>query len=124
MRNYHRSLSTAFRNMHLVLRTTATRAFLAPIHFTRRAPGLQGREPLHLGSAGDDNPRALLEKDADADMLREMIGFAAQRLMELEIGTLTGAVRDERSSERINQRNGYRDRRPSQTWGRSWCQLK
>ena len=35
--------------------------------------------------------RALLEKSSDVDLLREMIGFAAQRLMELEVGGLTGA---------------------------------
>ncbi len=54
--------------------------------------------------------RALLEKSSDADLLREMIGFTAQRLMALEMGGLTGAGHGERSPERINQRNGYRDR--------------
>jgi transposase-like protein len=39
-----------------------------------------------------------------------MVGFAAQRLMELEMESLTGAAPGERSPERINHRNGYRDR--------------
>jgi putative transposase len=54
--------------------------------------------------------RTLLEKSSDTDLLREMIGFTAQRLMALEVETLTGAAPGERSPERINQRNGYRDR--------------
>jgi len=54
--------------------------------------------------------RTLLEKSADADLLREMVGFAAQRLMELEVESLTGAAHGERSAERVNHRNGYRDR--------------
>jgi transposase-like protein len=54
--------------------------------------------------------RALLEKNSDADLLREMVGFAAQRLMELEVESLTGAAHGERSPDRINSRNGYRDR--------------
>jgi len=56
------------------------------------------------------NLRALLEKSADADLLREMIGFAAQRLMELDVEALTGAPHGVRDPERINHRNGYRDR--------------
>ncbi len=54
--------------------------------------------------------RALIEKAPDADLLREMIGLATQRLMELEVGQLTGAAYGEKSAERLAQRNGYRDR--------------
>ena len=36
--------------------------------------------------------RELLEKGSDATFLREMIGFAAQRLMELETDGLCGAA--------------------------------
>ena len=54
--------------------------------------------------------RELLEKSADADLLREMIGFAAERLMALEVQGLTGAGYGERAPDRLAQRNGYRDR--------------
>ncbi|RMI15255.1 IS256 family transposase [Pseudoroseomonas wenyumeiae] len=54
--------------------------------------------------------RELLEKGSDASFLREMIGFAAQRLMELEVGEVTGAAPGEHSPDRLVQRNGYRDR--------------
>ncbi|HEV2345356.1 MAG TPA: IS256 family transposase [Actinocrinis sp.] len=54
--------------------------------------------------------RALLEKGSDATFLREMIGFAAERLMALETEQLCGATPGERTPERRNQRNGYRDR--------------
>ena len=54
--------------------------------------------------------RALLEKSSDADLLREMIGFTAERLMTLEVEGLTGAGHGERSADRITHRNGYRER--------------
>src|SRR3954465_2745293 len=50
--------------------------------------------------------RALLAKSSDTDLLREMIGFAAHRLMELEVESLTGAAHGERSADRITHRNG------------------
>ncbi len=53
--------------------------------------------------------QTLLEKASDADLLREMIGFAADRLMMLEVEELYGAGHDARSPERLNHRNGYRD---------------
>ena len=54
--------------------------------------------------------RELLEKGSDTSFLRDMIGFAAERLMALETEALCGATVGERTPDRRNQRNGYRDR--------------
>ena len=56
------------------------------------------------------NLRDLLEKTADTDFLRDMIGFTAQRLMELEVENLTGAPHGARAPDRLTHRNGYRER--------------
>jgi putative transposase len=52
----------------------------------------------------------LAEKTPDADLLRQMIQFVAQRLMDMDVETLCGAGYDVKSAERANSRNGYRDR--------------
>ena len=53
--------------------------------------------------------RGLVEK-TPTPICCEMIGFAAEGLMELEVGGLTGAAWGEKSPDRLVQRNGYRDR--------------
>jgi len=52
----------------------------------------------------------LVEKGADSDLLRDMIQYVAQRLMELDTEGLCAAAYGERSPERANSRNGYRER--------------
>jgi len=54
----------------------------------------------------------LAEKGADVDMLRQMVQFMAQQLMEIDVQGRCGAGYDEKSPERVNSRNGYRER----TW--------
>jgi hypothetical protein len=49
------------------------------------------------------NLRALLEKSSDAELLREMIGFTAQRLMELEVEGLTGRLRREQAGADVQR---------------------
>ena len=52
----------------------------------------------------------LAEKGADVDLLRDMLQYVAQRLMDLDVENLCAATYDERSPDRTNSRNGYRER--------------
>jgi putative transposase len=52
----------------------------------------------------------LIEKGGDADLIRDMLAFAAERLMNLEVEALTGAPTGVRSPDRLTHRNGYRER--------------
>jgi putative transposase len=56
--------------------------------------------------------KALIEKGSDDDLLKEMMAYVANRMMDMEVESLTGAAHGERSSASTNQRNGYRER----TW--------
>ena len=56
---------------------------------------------------------AWLRKQLDGDendLLREMVREFAQRLMAAEVDALAGAGWGEQSPERVNHRNGYRQR--------------
>jgi putative transposase len=52
----------------------------------------------------------LIEKGADTDLIRDLLTFAAERLMDLEVEAKTGAAAGVRTPDRLNHRNGYRER--------------
>ncbi|MGV8084115.1 MAG: IS256 family transposase [Coriobacteriia bacterium] len=49
-------------------------------------------------------------EDADLDLMREMLRLFAEELMSAEADARCGAAYGERSDERVNRRNGYRER--------------
>jgi putative transposase len=55
----------------------------------------------------------LAAKGADVDFVKQTLQFALQRLMDMDVEALCQAAYGERSEERVNSRNGYRDR----AWG-------
>ena len=53
----------------------------------------------------------LAEKGADVDVLRQMVQFMAEQLMELQVQARCGAGYDEKApGARLNSRNGLRER--------------
>src|SRR5215212_1382873 len=59
----------------------------------------------------------LLAKSGDGDVLRSVAEAVLQLLMEADVEGLIGAGRYERSGERLNWRNGFRDRTPDARLG-------
>src|SRR3712207_548423 len=52
----------------------------------------------------------LLAKAGEGDVLRSVAEAVLQLLMEADVEGLIGAARHERTAERLNWRNGFRDR--------------
>jgi transposase-like protein len=63
----------------------------------------------------------LLQKSGDGDFLRAVAEAVLQILMEADVEGLIGAGRHERSAERLNYRNGYRERSLAPGSVRSAC---
>lgn len=59
----------------------------------------------------------LIEKGADADLVRALLAFASERLMAAKVEQLIGAAAGVRSPSRIDHRNGCRER----DWGTWAC---
>ena len=60
-----------------------------------------------------------IEKGGDAELVCDLLAFATAWLMALEIEARTGVAHGGRSPERLNHRNGYRDRPWEPRAGRS-----
>jgi len=56
----------------------------------------------------------LINCEAPDDLVRELLAYALQELMEMEVAAKTGAAKGQRTPLRTAQRNGYR-RRPFET---------
>jgi len=53
----------------------------------------------------------LAEKGAGGDIVRDLLATVSQLFMDFEIRNACGAEYGERSADRMNSRNGYRERR-------------
>src|SRR6056297_202926 len=78
----------------------------------RQRFGLRDSKPKTEMTTTDDRMALieLVEQQADGDLVREMLAFAAERIMEAGVVARTVAAKGARSPLREIQRNGYRDR--------------
>jgi hypothetical protein len=82
------------------------------------SPGRSAKVALRHPSKPTEDPMTdermvlveLLQKSGDGDFLRAVAEAVLQILMEADVEGLIGAGRHERSADRLNYRNGYRDR--------------
>jgi transposase-like protein len=88
----------------------------------RQRFGLQDSKPKTEMTMTDERMALLelVEQQADGDLVREMLAFAADRIMEAEVEVRTGAAKGARSPLREVQRNGYRDRDWDRVIAESW----
>jgi mutator family transposase len=63
----------------------------------------------------------LLQKSGDGDFLRAVAEAVRQILMEADVEGLIGAGRHERTGDRLNYRNGYRELASTPAWDRFSC---
>src|SRR5665647_960801 len=71
---------------------------------------MEGRHPMvEVTMNGLEEMRKLI-KEGDVDLLRTMVKRMAEALMDAEVDALFGASHGERHLERVNRRNGYRER--------------
>ena len=61
----------------------------------------------------------LIEQGTDSDFVREMLAFAAERMMALEMEANTGVPVGARIPARLDHRNGYREPRWDTRAGRT-----
>src|SRR6266446_3812101 len=84
----------------------------------RWSPGRCAKVELREPPATTEDPMTddrmafieLLQKSGDGDFLRAVAETVLQILMEADVEGLIGAGRHERSADRLNYRNGYRER--------------
>jgi len=81
-----------------------------------RSPRSKRADPIAQrpasGDAGGGRTALLepIEKGADADLVRALPAFAAERMMAVDVAALTGAPPGVRSAERLSHGNGHRER--------------
>ena len=108
----HGVVQEAARRAPGVAQRAAAGGELAVIADLRRRFGLRDLEPTTETTTTEERTAliALVEKKADGDLVREMLAFATERIMETEVKARRGAAKGARTPMREVQRNGYRDR--------------